>query len=41
MKDVTVEATYLGDHTDAVQHGLIIGFILFVINEALFFAGFF
>ena len=41
FRDVTIEATYLGDHTLAVQKGLSLGFILFVISEGLFFLAIF
>lgn len=40
--DITIESTYLGEHTKIVQRGLTIGFILFVISEiCLFFSLFF
>jgi cytochrome c oxidase subunit 3 len=41
FKDVIAEGTYLGDHTLAVQKGLHLGIILFIISEALFFAAIF
>ena len=33
--------TYLGDHTLAVQKGLNLGVILFIVSEALFFMAIF
>src|SRR5690349_3973334 len=33
FKDVVREATYQGHHTIAVQKGLMMGFILFVVSE--------
>lgn len=41
FRDIIAEATYLGDHTLAVRNGINLGFILFVISEALFFIGIF
>lgn len=41
FKDVIAEGTYLGDHTLAVQNGLYIGVILFIVSEALFFMAIF
>lgn len=41
FKDVIAEGTYLGDHTMAVQKGLHMGVILFIVSEALFFAAIF
>ena len=41
FKDVIAEGTYLGDHTLAVQKGLHMGIILFIVSEALFFAAIF
>jgi cytochrome c oxidase subunit 3 len=40
-RDVISEATYLGNHTLAVQRGISMGFALFVISEALFFLAIF
>jgi len=37
FRDVTNEATYLGNHTLAVQRGLNMGVALFIVSEALFF----
>lgn len=37
FRDIIAEGTFLGDHTIAVQRGLTLGFILFVVSEALFF----
>src|SRR4051794_18281542 len=41
FKDVVREATYQGHHTIAVQKGLIMGFILFVVSEVMFFLSIF
>lgn len=41
LRDVIIEATFLGDHTQAVRKGINIGFILFVISEALIFSAIF
>lgn len=40
-RDVISEGTYLGDHTLAVQKGLNMGFVLFVVSEVLFFLAIF
>lgn len=40
-RDVITEGTYIGDHTLAVQKGLNIGVILFIVSEALFFVSVF
>ena len=40
-RDVISEATYLGNHTLAVQRGLIKGIALFIVSEALFFLAIF
>jgi cytochrome c oxidase subunit 3 len=40
-RDVVREATYEGMHTLAVQRGLKIGFILFIVSEIFFFVAFF
>jgi cytochrome c oxidase subunit 3 len=40
-RDVISEATYLGNHTLAVQKGLNMGVALFIVSEALFFLGVF
>ncbi len=37
FRDVVSESTLLGDHTLAVQKGLNLGVILFIVSEALFF----
>ena len=37
FRDVISEATYLGNHTLAVERGLITGIALFIVSEALFF----
>lgn len=41
FRDVISEATYLGNHTLAVQRGLNMGVALFIVSEALFFMGVF
>jgi cytochrome c oxidase subunit 3 len=41
FRDVTTESTLLGDHTLAVQKGLNLGVILFIVSEALFFMAIF
>jgi cytochrome c oxidase subunit 3 len=41
FRDMTVEGTFLGDHTLAVQKGINLGVILFIVSEALFFAAIF
>jgi len=41
FRDIITEATYLGDHTLAVQKGLNLGIILFIVSEALFFMAIF
>jgi cytochrome c oxidase subunit 3 len=41
FRDIISEATYLGDHTLAVQKGLNLGIILFIVSEALFFMAIF
>jgi len=40
-RDVIREATYEGQHTEEVQHGLRYGMILFIISEIFFFLAFF
>lgn len=40
-RDVVREATFNGDHTEVVQQGLKLGFILFIISEVMFFFSFF
>lgn len=40
-RDVIREATYEGQHTQAVQAGLKIGVVLFILSEAMFFVSFF
>lgn len=39
--DIIIEATFEGHHTQAVQKGLRLGFILFIVSEIMFFFGFF
>lgn len=40
-KDIVQESTYQGKHTSLVKNGLLLGFILFIISEAMFFVGIF
>ena len=40
-KDIIIEGTYKGEHTEKVQKGLNMGFILFVISEVFVFVGLF
>jgi len=40
-RDVVAEGTYLGHHTLAVQKGLTIGVVLFIVSEILFFVSIF
>ena len=41
FRDVISEATYIGNHTLAVQRGLNMGIALFIVSEALFFLAIF
>ena len=41
FRDVISEGTYLGNHTLAVQKGINLGIILFIVSEALFFMAIF
>jgi len=41
FRDIISESTLLGDHTLAVQKGLNLGVILFIVSEALFFVAIF
>jgi len=41
FRDIVSEATYLGNHTLAVQRGLNMGVALFIVSEALFFLAIF
>jgi hypothetical protein len=41
FRDIISEGTYLGNHTLAVQKGLNLGIILFIVSEALFFVAIF
>ena len=41
FRDIVSEATYLGNHTLAVQRGLNMGIGLFIVSEALFFLAIF
>lgn len=40
-KDIVIEGTYRGEHTEKVQKGLNLGFILFVVSEICVFFGLF
>lgn len=40
-RDVIIEATYMGNHTLAVQRGLVTGVALFIVSEAMFFLAIF
>ena len=40
-RDVIREATFLGNHTLKVQHGLRFGMLLFIVSEVMFFSSFF
>jgi cytochrome c oxidase subunit 3 len=41
FKDIIIEASYLGSHTDKVQKGISLGVVLFIISEVLFFLSIF
>ena len=41
FRDIISEATYLGNHTLAVQRGLNMGVALFIVSEILFFLAIF
>lgn len=41
LKDIVIEGTYRGEHTEIVQKGLNLGFILFVVSEVCVFFGLF
>jgi cytochrome c oxidase subunit 3 len=41
FRDIISEGTFLGDHTLAVQRGINLGVILFIVSEGLFFLGIF
>jgi cytochrome c oxidase subunit 3 len=41
FRDVISEATYIGNHTLAVQRGINMGVALFIVSEALFFLAIF
>nr|QCI09461.1 cytochrome c oxidase subunit III [Urolabida sp. FS-2019] len=40
-RDITREATFQGNHTQKVTHGLKLGMLLFIISEIMFFISFF
>lgn len=41
LKDIVIEGTYMGEHTEKVQKGLNLGFVLFVVSEVCVFFGLF
>jgi len=41
FKDITIEGTYLGAHTDKVQKGISLGVVLFIVSEVCFFGSIF
>ena len=41
LRDVIVEATYLGHHTEQVKRGLTLGFALFIVSELMAFVSVF
>ena len=41
FRDVTTEGTFLGDHTIAVQKGLSLGMVFFILSEVFFFISIF
>lgn len=41
FRDIISEGTFLGNHTSAVQRGINIGVLLFIVSEALFFMAIF
>ena len=41
FRDIIAEGTFLGNHTLAVQKGLNLGVLLFIVSEALFFLAIF
>jgi cytochrome c oxidase subunit 3 len=41
FKDIIIEATYLGAHTDKVQKGISLGVVLFIVSEVFFFLSIF
>jgi len=41
FRDIISEATYMGNHTLAVQRGINMGVGLFIVSEALFFLAIF
>lgn len=40
-RDIIAEATFLGEHTLRVRHGLLVGYVIFLATELLIFIGFF
>lgn len=40
-RDIVSEATYEGRHTLAVRNGIFVGYVLFIVSEAMFFVGVF
>jgi cytochrome c oxidase subunit 3 len=41
FKDIIIEASYLGAHTEKVQKGISLGVVLFVVSEVFFFLSIF
>jgi len=41
FRDIIIEATFEGRHTIAVQKGITLGFLLFLVSEIMFFFSFF
>jgi len=41
FKDIVIESSYLGSHTDKVQKGLSLGVVLFIVSEVFFFLSIF
>src|ERR1700753_4097575 len=41
FRDITEEASFVGDHTLVVRRGLVLGFLLFICSEVMLFFGFF
>jgi cytochrome c oxidase subunit 3 len=41
FNDIVIEGTFLGDHTEAVRRGIILGIFLFIISEVFAFLSIF
>jgi cytochrome c oxidase subunit 3 len=41
FRDIAMEASYLGHHTQIVRAGLKLGFYMFIASEVMLFFGFF